>query len=271
MYYNSSSLTNIQDGFNKILHNNLDSLKKDLKKNKKLSWVIPIIGMTKKYSNHILILFMLLSLYFSEQVINVFEFFLLFDSIIISLLILKNNTNKHHPRRLAKNVISLFILYTNFIGSLASIVVFFLIYLEFNKFINKIIFQIIDQIISFLSNTLPFIKDMYPNLKLVDHNKGIESTELTNNSDSDSSSSSSSYSSSSSSRSSRNSSSSRGSSISNSSSILSKKNLSSNISKNLINIFKNNDKNKYSDSSSTKEKKNNNEFEMYNKIIKNMT
>lgn len=184
MYKSSYSITNIQNSFAKILNDNLNLLQKDLKKNKKLSWFIPFIKVVKRYADYILVLFVMMSLYFSEQVINIFELFLLFDSIIISLLVLKNNNSKYHPRRLAKNIISLFVLYTNFTGSLASIIIFFLIYFEFNKFINKIIYQIIDQIIGFLSYTLPFIKDIYPNLKLIDHNKGIESTEMTGNSDS---------------------------------------------------------------------------------------
>ncbi len=186
MNKNFSSFTSLQESFSQIFNNNLDLLQKDLKKNKKISWFIPFIKVIKKYSSYFLILFIGLSLYFSEQVINIFELFLLFDSIILSLLILKNNTMKYYSRRLAKNVISLFILYTNLTGSLASIILFFFLYFEFNKFINKIIYQIIDQIVNFITNTLPFIKDLYPNLKLIDHNKGIESTEHTKESDSDS-------------------------------------------------------------------------------------
>ena len=43
--------------------------------------------------------------------------------------------------------------------------------------------------INFVSNTLPFVKDLYPSIQLIDHNKHFESTELTNSeseSDSDS-------------------------------------------------------------------------------------
>ncbi len=183
----SESLSNIQSSFTRILHSNLDSLQKDIKKkDKKLSWFLPVIKFVKHYTNYILVLLIGLSLYFSEQVINLFEIFLLFDSIILSLLILKNDTLRSHARRLAKNVISLFILYTNITGSLASIIIFFFVYLEFNKFINKIIFQLIDQIVNFLSATLPFMKEIYPNLKLIDHNKGFESTEKTIESSSES-------------------------------------------------------------------------------------
>jgi hypothetical protein len=183
----TESLSNIQSSFTRILHSNLDSLQKDIrKKDKKLSWFLPVIKFVKHYTNYILVLLIGLSLYFSEQVINLFEIFLLFDSIILSLLILKNDTLRSHARRLAKNVISLFILYTNITGSLASIIIFFFVYLEFNKFINKIIFQLIDQIVNFLSATLPFMKEIYPNLRLIDHNKGFESTEKTIESSSES-------------------------------------------------------------------------------------
>ncbi len=177
----NNSIASIKNSTITFLNNNLDNLITLLKKNKKTRWIIPFVKITKNNTDLILLGFVLLSLYFSSQVITVFESFLLFDSIILSLLILKNNIHKTHPRRLAKNVISLFIFYVNLTGSFISIVLFFFIYFEFNKFINKLIYQLVDSIVLFIANTLP-ISGLYPNIKLIENNKTIGSTEKTSES-----------------------------------------------------------------------------------------
>ncbi len=178
----NNSLINIKNSATIFLNNNFDNLIMLIKKNKKIKWLIPFVKITQKNTDIILLGFVLLSLYFSSQVISIFESFLLFDSIILSLLILKNNIHKTHPRRLAKNVISLFIFYINITGSLVSIILFFFIYFEFNKFINKLIYQLVDGVVMFIGNTLP-ISGLYPNIKLIQNNKNISSTEETSECD----------------------------------------------------------------------------------------
>lgn len=178
----NNSLINIKNSATTFLNNNFNNLIILIKKNKKIKWLIPFVKITQKNTDIILLCFVLLSLYFSSQVISIFESFLLFDSIILSLLILKNNIHKTHPRRLAKNVISLFIFYINITGSLVSIILFFFIYFEFNKFINKLIYQLVDGVVIFIGNTLP-ISGLYPNIKLIQNNKNISSTEETSESD----------------------------------------------------------------------------------------
>ena len=66
-----------------------------------------------------------------------------------------------------------------------------MIYYSFNKFISKSIFKIIEIFINFVSSTLPFIKDLYPSIHLIDHNKHFESTEIVSSMDLDDSSDSS--------------------------------------------------------------------------------
>ncbi len=172
------SLTDFSNNSEKFLNKNLDELTKYIKhKNKSLSWLLPLIKTIKSNSNFILGLFFVLSLYYSNYFIIMFYNFLLIDSIVLSVLIMQNELVKFNSRRLAKNVISMFILNFNFFGSLISVIMVFAIYFGFNKFINKIIFKLIEIIINFLSTALPFVKDLYPSIKLIDHNKTIESTE----------------------------------------------------------------------------------------------
>ena len=181
------NILNISNNPGKIFNKYLDELTKYIKnKNKNLSWCLPIIKIIKSNLNFILLIFLFVTLYYSSYFINLFQFFILFDSIILSVIVLQSGKDKVSSRRLAKNVISLFVLTINIIGSLFSILLVLLIYYSFNKFISKSIFKIIEIFINFVSSTLPFIKDLYPSIHLIDHNKHFESTELVYSDDSDS-------------------------------------------------------------------------------------
>jgi hypothetical protein len=179
------NILNISNNPSKIFNKYLDELTKYIKnKNKNLSWCLPIIKIIKSNLNFILLIFLFVTLYYSSYFINLFQFFILFDSIILSTIVLQSGKDKVSSRRLAKNVISLFVLTINIIGSLFSILLVLLIYFSFNKFISKSIFKIIEIFINFVSSTLPFIKDLYPSIHLIDHNKHFESTELVDSDDS---------------------------------------------------------------------------------------
>lgn len=175
----NEKIIKMSGNYDKVLSRYLDNLIKYIKtKNKNLVWAIPIIKTIKSNTNLILLFFVVVCLYYSNYFIDLFQSFILFDSIIISIIVLKSSKNPFYSRRLAKNVISLFILATNVIGSLFSILLVILIYSGFNKFISKTIFKFVEIFINFISSTVPFISDLYPNIKLIDHNRPIESTEL---------------------------------------------------------------------------------------------
>ena len=109
-------------------------IKKYIKNKKKsLSWLLPILKIIKSNINFLLLVFFIITLYCSNYFINIFKLFILFDSIILSLIVLQDSKNKITCRRLAKNVISLFILTINIIGSFFSILLVILIYYSFNK------------------------------------------------------------------------------------------------------------------------------------------
>ena len=181
---NVLKITNDSD---KIFIKYLDETTKYIKnKNKSLSWLLPIIKIIKSNINFILLVFFIVTLYCSNYFINLFRLFILFDSIVLSLIVLQDSKNKISCRRLAKNVISLFILTINIIGSFVSILLVILIYYSFNKYVSKTIYKIIEMFINFISVTIPFIKDLYPSIYQIDHNKHFESTELVSDSKSDS-------------------------------------------------------------------------------------
>ncbi len=175
----------------KIFIKYLDQSIKYIKSNKKsLSWLLPILKLIKSNINFILLVFFIITLYCSNFFINFFQLFILFDSIVLSLIVLQDSKNKICCRRLAKNVISLFILTINIIGSFFSILLVLLIYNSFNKYVSKTIYKIIEMFINFISVTIPFVKDLYPSIHMIDHNKHFESTELVSDSKSDSDSNS---------------------------------------------------------------------------------
>jgi len=165
--------------YNKSFSKYLDNFIKYIKnKNKNLLWSLPIIKGIKSNINIILLFLTIISLYYSNYFINLLQYFILFDSIILSILVLQSSKNFLNSRRLAKNVISMFILSINVIGSLFSILTVILIYFGFNKFISKTIFKFVEIFINFIKSTVPIISDLYPTIKMIDHNKPIESTEL---------------------------------------------------------------------------------------------
>jgi hypothetical protein len=51
------------------------------------------------------------------------------------------------------------------------------LYSEFSKFINKIIFKIIESFICFIHNNVSIVSKLYPNINSIEFNKPIESTE----------------------------------------------------------------------------------------------
>ncbi len=167
----------------KIFIKYLDQTIKYIKNNNKsLSWLLPILKIIKSNVNLLLLVFFIITLYCSNYFVSLFQLFILFDSIILSLIVLQDSKNKVSCRRLAKNVISLFILTINIIGSFFSILLVILIYFSFNKYINKTIYKIIEMFINFISVTVPFVKDLYPSIYMIDHNKHFESTELVSDS-----------------------------------------------------------------------------------------
>ena len=119
-------------------------------------------------SNKILFIgiFLFFSWYWSNILLTINYYFMLIDSIIISLLILQNNCINTNSRRLAKNVILLALTSFNLIGGVMTMLMIMFIYLEYSKFINRIIFKFLKFIIKIIGNMCPPVYLLYPDIKL---------------------------------------------------------------------------------------------------------
>ena len=132
---------------------------------KKFEFIIPIIEFINLNKSILLFIGIIFAYMFSNQVLYFTNLFMLFDSVILSLLILQNNSLNVNSRRLSKNVILTVSIYFNLIGSLLTFIFVIFIYSEFSKFINRIIFKFIKFFIKIITNTLPFLSNLYPDVK----------------------------------------------------------------------------------------------------------
>jgi hypothetical protein len=146
------------------------------KYNKNIINIVKII-----YSSKIIIwaIFCFCCWFFSSQILKLIYWFMLFDSIIISLLILQNCSIKYNARRLSKNVILLALSSFGFIGGIISLIMIVFIYSEYSKFINRIIFKFLKFIMKICGNIFPPLYAIYPDINLL----GFDNPDMTVKSD----------------------------------------------------------------------------------------
>lgn len=111
------------------------------------------------------IVFLLAGWFWSNLLLKILYYFVLVDSLIISLLVLQNKLINTNSRRLCKNVILIFMTNANLIGGLISLSIIMFMYMEYSKLINRIIFKFIKFLFKLVSNFLPFINALYPQIK----------------------------------------------------------------------------------------------------------
>lgn len=133
-------------------------------KYKNLKFLLPLIKVFKKNPNMLLLSFLLLCLVFLSNIINLFFILILTDAIVLSLLIFNNTNIKLNARKLARNVLSLFILYTNILGNIISLILVILMFSDSSKFIKSFIINFLGKIINFIFSFFPIIKKVYPSL-----------------------------------------------------------------------------------------------------------
>lgn len=166
--------------YNDIVENLLKNTKNQLKNSNKLLIMIPIINFIKSNKLSLLLFSFVLIYLFSNQIIYFINLYLLFDSIIISLIILQNKSLHINSRRLAKNVILKSLLHFNFIGSTLTFLFVIFIYNEYNKFINRIIFKFVKLIVFIITRIFPFSNKLYTDAKLLnfdEYDKTMDSEE----------------------------------------------------------------------------------------------
>lgn len=113
-----------------------------------------------------LIIFVFISWFWSSLVLNFVYYFMLIDSLIISLLVLQNNCVGTNSRRLAKNIILLTLTSMNIIGGMLTLLIVSFIYMEYSKFVGRLIFKLIKFFIKIMGNVFPPIYLLYPDIKL---------------------------------------------------------------------------------------------------------
>jgi hypothetical protein len=133
-------------------------------KYKNLKFLLPLIKVFKKNPTMLLLSFLLLCLVFLSNIINLFFILILIDAIVLSLLIFNNTTIKLNAKKLARNVLSLFILYTNILGNIISLTLVILMFNDNNKFIKSFIINFLNKIINFIFSFFPIIKKVYPSI-----------------------------------------------------------------------------------------------------------
>jgi hypothetical protein len=136
-----------------------------LKKNNYSTSVINWIKFINSNKNIIILVFALGSLFYSNLLLSFTYYFMLIDSIVLSLLILQNNCVGKNSRRLCKNVILILLTSLNIIGGIFTLLFVIFIYMEYSKFINRIIFKCLKFLIITIGYVLPPIFLLYPEIK----------------------------------------------------------------------------------------------------------
>lgn len=126
--------------------------------------LVNLIKNIQSNKNVFILFFIFVSWFWSNLLLSFICNFMLADSIIISLLILQNNSVNHNSRRLCKNII--LIALANFVGGMITLLMIIFVYLEYSKLINRILFKIIKFIIKIIGYIFPPIYLLYPDIKL---------------------------------------------------------------------------------------------------------
>jgi hypothetical protein len=145
-------------------------------KYKNLKFLLPLIKVFKKNPNMLLLSFLLLCLMFLSNIVNLFFTLILIDSIVLSLLIFNNTTIKLNARKLARNVLSLFILYTNILGNIISLTLVILMFNDNNRFIKSFIINFLGKVINFIFSLFPIIRNVYPSITQLNSDVIVESS-----------------------------------------------------------------------------------------------
>jgi hypothetical protein len=165
--FNIRSLVNFEtfdkvDAFIKYMSQNLKNI--IISKNiENFFFIIPIIDYVNQNTNIVMSMLFIICLCYSCIILHIFYYMILIDSFILSFIILQDNPHKKNSRRLAKNVISLFISSNS--CSIFNILLTFFLYFEISKPVSRFILKIIKIITMLLANYVPFLNKIYPTCK----------------------------------------------------------------------------------------------------------
>ncbi len=175
------STTEFLSNYENKINNKLEEITILIKeKYKNLKFLLPLIKVLKKNPNMLLLSFLLLCLVFLSNIVNLFFTLILIDAIVLSLLIFNNTSIKLNARKLARNVLSLFILYTNILGNIISLTLVILMFNDNNKFIKSFIINFLGKVINFIFSLFPIIKKVYPSISELNSEVIIQSSSESN-------------------------------------------------------------------------------------------
>lgn len=169
----SSSFTSQLLLIKKISHDLALKIKNDYTS---FAFLLPILKYVYINPFAVVIVVLMLGFFLSNLILSILFSLLLVNCIILSLLVLHNISTKIHSRKLAKNILSLFLLYFNPLGSIITIILAFLLYSNYNKIISKVIIKLIENVILFIFVNIPFFTTLYPDAKQIKYDEQIDST-----------------------------------------------------------------------------------------------
>lgn len=139
-----------------------------------LFFISPFFDFIFENTNMVISFLFIFCLLYSCIILHIFYYVILIDSFILSFIILQDNPVKKNCRRLAKNVISLFISSNS--CSIFNIILTFFLYFEISKPLSRFLLKIIKIITMLLANYIPFLNKLYPtckNLSFSDINSSV--------------------------------------------------------------------------------------------------
>ena len=128
-----------------------------------LFFTTPFFDFVCENTNMVISFLFIFCLLYSCFILHIFYYVILIDSFILSLIILQDKPIKKNCRRLAKNVISLFVSSNS--CSIFNIILTFFLYFEVSKPLSRFILKIIKIITMLLANYVPFLDKLYPTCK----------------------------------------------------------------------------------------------------------
>jgi hypothetical protein len=142
-----------------------------------LSFILPVLTYINQNPLVFMIITVILTFLFSGIILSTLFFLLLINCVVLSLLVLNSSNLKNKSKRLARNIISMAILYFNPLGTIITLVTVFFLFNDTNKIITSLIIKIVEKIFNFISSTVPFIAKIYPSIKEINNIKNKEKKE----------------------------------------------------------------------------------------------
>jgi hypothetical protein len=136
-----------------------------------LSFLLPVLKYINQNPLVFMIITVILSFLFSGIILSTLFFLLLINCVVLSLLVLNSSNLKNKSKKLARNIISLAILYFNPLGTIITLITVFFLFNDTNKIITSLIISLVEKIFNFISTTIPIIAKVYPSIKEINNPK----------------------------------------------------------------------------------------------------